>query len=122
MDTTLISIQLVGAIAQAVLIKKAKQKKKKKRPRPTSAVLEWTMVDMMSGFYSKTDIKLDQLVHKVGFDQCECLCSKVYKILDDMHDLTMDDKLKVSSAICDTKELEIFYKRKVTRLAVSWLI
>lgn len=30
MDTTLISIQLVGAIAQAVLIKKAKQKKKKK--------------------------------------------------------------------------------------------
>lgn len=31
MDTTLISIQLVGAIAQAVLIKKAKQKKKNKK-------------------------------------------------------------------------------------------
>lgn len=33
MDTTLISIQLVGAIAQAVLIKKAKQKKKKKKAK-----------------------------------------------------------------------------------------
>lgn len=76
----------------------------------------------MSEFYSKTDIKLDQLVHKVGFDECECLCNKVYKILDVMHDLTMDDKLKVSSAICDKKELEIFYKQKVTRLAMSWLI
>lgn len=88
------------------------KKKTKKRPRAASAALEGTMVEMMSEFFAKTDAKLDQLVQKVGFDECESLRDKVCEILDDMSDLSVEDKLTVSSAICDKKkDMELFCKR-----------
>lgn len=93
---------------------KPSKKINKKRPRAGSAILEGTMVDMMSDFFSKTDAKLAQLVDKVGFDECEVLRDKVFEILEGMEELTVEDKVKVSCAICDKKkDLEIFCKRSV---------
>lgn len=90
---------------------KGPKKIPKKRPRTTSAVVEGNMVDMMSEFFAKTDAKLAQLVDKVGFDECEELRNKVYDILEDMVDLDVEQKLTVTSSICDKKkDLEIFCK------------
>lgn len=88
-------------------------KKKKKLPTKRAraeAELDGSMVNMMIAFFEKTDAKLDKLVDKMASDELEhaSMRNKVFNSLDDLHHLSMTDKMKVTSAIYDRKDFKIF--------------
>lgn len=88
---------------------KKRKKLPTKRPR-VEVVPEGSMVNMMTNFFEKTDAKLDKLVDKMASDELEhaSMRNKVFNSLIDLHHLTMTDKMKVTLAICDRKDFEIF--------------
>lgn len=89
---------------------KGNKKNSKKRVRANDNV-EGKMVDMMSDFFNKTNLKLTQLVDKLGFDDTAVLRDRVFDALENIVGLDGEDKLKVTSAICDKKkDLELFLK------------
>lgn len=64
----------------------------------------------MTKFFETTDSKLDKLVDEMASNEFEhtSMRNKVFNSLKDLHHLTMTDKMKVTSAICDRKDFEIF--------------
>lgn len=64
----------------------------------------------MTKFFETTDSKLDKLVDEMASNEFEhtSMRNKVFNSLKDLHHLTMTDKMKVTSAICDQKDFEIF--------------
>lgn len=88
-------------------------KKTKKYPtkRPCVEIAaEGSTVNIMTKFFETSDSKLDKLVDEMASNVFEhtSVRNKVFNSLKDLHHLTMTDKMKVTSAICDRKDFEIF--------------
>lgn len=87
---------------------KPKAKNPNKRHRVDIAV-EGKMVDMMNKFIETSEARWEKIVHKLGFDDGSTMRKKVFDELDTIPRLSMGDKMKVTSAICDKKDFEIFF-------------
>lgn len=87
---------------------KSKKKNPKKKARMESGV-EGKMVDMMSSFFEKTNNKLGDLVCKMGYDDVSYMKKKVFESLEEMPGLSMDERMKVTTVICQKNDFEIFF-------------
>lgn len=88
----------------------SKQKKKNPSKRARLEVdVEGKMVDMMKNFIDKSDARWDKVIDKLGFDDGSTTRKKVCDALDEFPHLSMGDKMKVTSVICEKKDFEIFF-------------
>lgn len=71
--------------------------------------VEGKMVDMMSSFFEKTNNKLGDLVCKMGYDDVSYMKKKVFESLEEMPGLSMDERMKVTTVICQKNDFEIFF-------------
>lgn len=87
---------------------KPTKKTPNKRARIELAV-KGKMVDMMNTFIEKPDGRWDKIVEKLGFDDGSTMRKKVFDGLDNVPHLTMSNKMKVTSSICEKKDFDIFF-------------
>lgn len=87
---------------------KTKTKNPKKRSKLDKGV-EVKMMNLMSTWFDKTDTKLGDLVCKMGYDDVSYMKKKVFESLDELGELSMDDRMKVTTVICQKNDFEIFF-------------
>ncbi|KAL9145721.1 hypothetical protein ABFS82_13G062300 [Erythranthe guttata] len=85
----------------------SKSSKKRRRVDP----LDTSVVDMMANFFEKTEFQLSELVSRMGFEKdVSAARKKVFDALEMIENLSFEDRLNVTSRICEnSKDLDIFF-------------
>lgn len=87
-------------------------KHKKKNPNKHSSMeleVEGKIVDMMKIFIEKSDARWDKIIEKLGFDDGSTTRKKVFDAMEYVPDPSMGDNMKVTAAISNKKDFEIFF-------------
>lgn len=85
-----------------------------KRPR-TDGAIDGSLVNMLTSFSEKSDAKLDKLVDKMASDKVKhsSMRKKMFTCLKNTTHLSLTQKIKITSAICDRNGSEIFLTTRV---------
>lgn len=67
------------------------------------------MVGMMNNFFEKTEAQLDKFVDKMGFGDGSNMRKNVFDARDDFNNLSMGEKMKVTSTICCNNDFKFFF-------------
>ncbi|KAL8044866.1 hypothetical protein ABFX02_08G074400 [Erythranthe guttata] len=88
----------------------AKSKSKSKK-RPRVDAIESGYIEMTSKFFEKMESQMNELVSRMGFEKDVSTARKqVFDALENLQHLTFEERLKVTSRICDnSKDLDIFF-------------
>ncbi|KAL7094413.1 hypothetical protein ACP275_11G102400 [Erythranthe tilingii] len=85
--------------------------KSKSKKLSRSDAFDGGYVEMAANFFEKMEAQMGELVSRMGFEKDVSTARKqVFDALQIMEDLTFEQRLKVTSRICDnSKNLDIFF-------------